>query len=198
MVDLRKDTHGAGSTKGLNLAVIAYDKSVAKNKETGEIRSHYLDARLHPEDQRAAGQTTLALVTDKDPKSRSGYSNTRPYSASQMDAIKEAAGDNVAPLLTKDGEEVGKIYGVKADVLFNQGAAIVNTKTVESSDLSVGPVDGKDIQTRIFDSQAQARQARDAAKAAKAAEAQAAPQAETAAPEAQAAEQEQVAEPEMG
>lgn len=196
MVDLRKDTHGAGSTKGLNLAIIAYDKSVAKNKDTGEIRSHYLDARLHPEDARAAGQTTLALVTDKDPKSRSGYSNTRPYSASQMDSIKEAAGDNVAPLLTKDGTEVGKIYGVKADVLFNDGGAIVNTKTVEKSEMSVGAVDGKDIQTRIFDSQSQARQARDAAKASKAAEAQAeAPQADAGQAE---QVQEQATEPEMG
>lgn len=166
MADFRKETHGAGSMKGVNLVVIAYDNRVAK-KDGGEITTHYLDARIHPEDRRAAGQTTLALVSKKDEKSPSGYNNSARYSAGQFDAIREAAGDNVTELTDREGTVVGKIYGVKADLLVSNGDVIANTKTLEATEHSVLPTaDGRDIRSRIFDSMQASKAAREAAKSA--------------------------------
>jgi hypothetical protein len=175
MVDLRKETHGPGSTKGVNLVVIAYDNRVNKNKETGEISTRYLDVRMHPDDKRAAGQTTLALVTKKDDKSPTGFNNTARYSASQFEAIQKAAGDNAVDLTNTAGDVVGKIYGVKSDLLISNGDVIANTKTLEASEHSVAPNEaGVEIRQQIFDRMAESKAAREAAKAAPAAEAQAA------------------------
>ncbi|MET0885696.1 MAG: hypothetical protein ABWX92_04525 [Mycetocola sp.] len=163
MVDLRKETHGAGSMKGVNLAVIAYDNRVAS--KDGEVTTHYLDARLHPADRRAPGQTTLALVSKPDKNSPSKFNNSARYSASQFAAIKEAAGDNVTDLTNQANEVVGKIYGIKADLLISGGDVIANTKTLEASELSVGPdAEGRDIRTQIFESMKAAKDARAAAK----------------------------------
>jgi hypothetical protein len=164
MADLRTETHGKGSMKGVNLAVIAYDNRVAKKDDV--VTTHYLDARIHPGDHRAAGQTTLALVSKKDAKSPSGYNNSARYSAGQFDAIKEAAGDNVSDLTNQAGEVVGKIYGVKADLLISNGDVIANTKTLEATEFSVGPdAAGRDIRTQIFETMNAAKAAREAAKA---------------------------------
>ena len=174
MVNLRNDAYGAGAMKGVNLAVIAYDNRVAKDKD-GKETSRYLDVRLHPGDERAAGQTTLALVTKKDEKSPNGYNNSERYTPGQFDAIVAAAGDNTAPLLNKTGETVGTIYGVKADVFphsTKEGRGLViNSKTLEASDLSVGPdANGRDITAQIFDSMKAAKEAKAAEKAAAQAE----------------------------
>lgn len=198
MVNLRKDTHGPNSMSGLNVAVLAYDRSVAKNKETGEISSHYLDARLHPDDARAAGQSTLALVSEPDPKSRSGYNNSKPYAASQFAEIQKAAGDNVAPLLTKDGTEVGKIYGVKVDGMVRGKGLVMNTKTLQPSEMSVQPTAEGDIQKRIFDSQSAAKEAKAQSKAQQA-EGQTQEQtAQAEAPAVEQVEQQQADEPGLG
>lgn len=181
MADLRKETHGAGAMKGVNLVVIAYDNRVAK--KDGVVTTHYLDARIHPGDRRAAGQTTLALVSKKDAKAPSGYNNSARYSVGQFEAIKKAAGANVVDLLDKQNEVVGKIYGVKADLLINGGDVIANTKTLEATELSVAKDEnGRDIREQIFDSMAASKAARAAAKA---------PAADAAAPE-QAAQNEPV------
>ena len=167
MVDLKKETHGPGSTKGVNLVFLAYDNRVARNKESQEVTTHYLDARIHPDDRRAAGQTNLALVSKRDENSPSGYNNSARYSANQFESIKQAAGDNVTDLTDKEGTVVGKIYGVKADLLVGKEGFIANTKTVEASDLAVGPDgSGKDVRDRIFESMRESKLAREAAKAA--------------------------------
>lgn len=169
MVNLRSETYGPGSLKGVNLAVIAYDNRVSKNKDSGEITNHYLDARMHPGDERAKDQVSLALVSVKDEKSPNGFNNSARYSASQFDAIKEAAGDNTTPLTNQAGDVVGTIYGVKADLFINDGKLVINSKTLEATEHSVQPnAEGKDIRTQIFDSMAAAKEARDEAKAAKA------------------------------
>lgn len=169
MADLRSKTHGEGALEDVNLVVMAYDKRVARNKETGEISTHYLDARIHPGDRRGPGETNLALVSKKDEKSPTGYNNSARYSAGQFAAIQKAAGDNVADLTLKDGEVVGKIYGVKANLLINNGEVIINTKTLAATKLSVQPnAEGDDIRKQIFDSMAKATAAREAAKAAQA------------------------------
>lgn len=180
MVDLRKETHGPGAMKGVNLVAIAYDNRVYNDPESGEAKHHYLDLRMDPNDTRAAGQTTLALVTKKDEKAPSGYNNTGRYAASQMDSIKEIAGDNTTPVLNKDGEALGTAYAFKADLLVNKGQLVANTKTLEASDHQITP----NIQEQIFNSMRDARAAKDAAKEA----AKNDPSAENAAPEAEAPE----------
>lgn len=186
MADLRKETHGPGALKDVNLVVIAYDNRVAK--KDGEITTHYLDARIHPGDRRAAGQTTLALVSKPDSKSPSGINNSARYSAGQFASIVEAAGDNVSDLTNKDGAVVGKIYGVQSDLLISGAEVIANTKTLKPTELSVGPDEkGRDIRTQIFDSMREAKAAREAAKNAPEASAEAA--VETPAVETPAAEE---------
>lgn len=164
MVDLRKGTQGENSMKGLNAVVLAYDNRSYNDKE-GNLKGRFLDVRLHPEDRRAEGQTSLAFAVKKDDKAPGGYNNGVGYSAKQLDAIKEAAGDNTAPLNDKDGKQVGTIYGVKGDVFFSNNAAVLNTKTLESTDLSVQPnADGKSIQDQIFDKQRANKDAKGAEK----------------------------------
>lgn len=170
MADLRKETHGANSMKAVDLVVIAYDNRVAK--KDGAITTHYLDLRIHPEDRRGPGQISLALVSKPDTKAPSGFNNTERYSVGQFDAIKAAAGDNVADLTNQAGVSVGKIYGVKADLLISGSSLIANTKTVEESKLSVLDNEaGTDIRTRMFDSMKAAKAARAATAAVEAPEA---------------------------
>lgn len=166
MADLRKETHGAGSMSGVNVVVMAYDNR--KSERDGKV-AVYLDARIHPGDKRGPGQTNLALVSKKQPKATSGYDNTARYSETQFAAIQAAAGDNVTDLTTLNGEVVGKIYGLKADLLINQQKEVIlNTTKLAASDLSVkANAEGKDIRTQIFDAQRAASAARDAATKAK-------------------------------
>lgn len=161
MVNLRKDAHGAGSMDGVNLVVIAYNNR--KASKDGVVTTHYLDARVHPGDRRAVGQTNLALVSKKDPKAPNGFNNSARYSVGQFEAIKAAAGENKTDLTNKDGEVVGQIYGVKANLLISGGELIANTKTVEPTDLSVKPnAAGVDIRTQMFASMKAVKDARDA------------------------------------
>lgn len=182
MVNLKSETHGKGATKDVNLFVIAYDGRVARDSD-GKETTRYLDARLHPGDRRAKGETSPALVSKRDANSPSGWNNSARYSANQFQSIVAAAGDNVVDLEDKDGQVLGKIYGVKADLLINKGEVIINTKTVKPSELSVEPnAEGKDIRAQSFDSVNEAKAAREAAKSAAAAEKDAG--AEVTAPEA--------------
>lgn len=169
MADFRKETHGPGSLKSVDLVVMAYDGRHAPRPGPDGVQepitTRYLDARIHPEDRRAAGQTTLALVAKKDASSPSGYNNAARYSENQFQAIVEAAGDNRTDLLNKDGVKVGDIYGVKADLLVNNGDVIINTKSVATSELNVAPdADGKNIQQRMFETMAATKAAREAAR----------------------------------
>lgn len=191
---------GEGALKGHDLAVAIYDKAKHVDKESGEVKAEFPTAYLHPDSPAAEGQTQSALNSRKDDKSRSGYNNSAPYAASQMSKIREAAGDNVAPLLNKEGESVGQVYGVKADLMpaRDKSGFAINTKSLEASDLSVQPEGDKTIQDKIVENHTSAKQAKQAAAAEKpAAEQQAqaeAPEAEAPAEEAQA----EAAEPGLG
>lgn len=159
MADFRTQNHGKNATKDVNLVVMAYDSSVSKDDE-GNVRGHYLDVAIHPDDPRAEGQRNLHLVSRKDEKSPSGVNNNVKYQASQMDKIKEAAGKNTAPIKTKEGKRVGTSYGVVADVLLKNGTGgILNTQDIKRSDLSVAAKGGKDIRGRMIDSMKVAKEA---------------------------------------
>lgn len=160
MVDLRSSTHGAGATRAVNLVVLAYDDRVASGDD-GQAAVHYLDARVHPGDRRAPGETDLALVRRIGDRAVSGFDNSAGYTARQLASIEAAAGGNVTDLTDPTGEVIGKGYGVRADLLIDDGHVVVNTKTLSATPLSVGPdADGRDIRAQIRESVIAARRAR--------------------------------------
>ncbi len=160
MVDLRSKTHGPGATTGVNLVVLAYDDRVLVD-EAGAVSTRYLDARLHPGDRRAPGETQPALVPRAGGRARSGYEHSVGYSARDFARIAAAAGENTAPLTDADGSVVGRAYGIRADLLVDDGAVVVNTKTVGPTELSVARDDAAgDIRARIAASAAAARSLR--------------------------------------
>lgn len=160
MVDLRSRIHGAGATRAVNVVVLAYDDHVVT---VGDVITHHLDARVHPGDRRAPGETDLALV----PAASGGrLPNSAPYSADQLASIARAAGDNTSDLSDQTGALVGRAYGIRADLLIDDGAVVVNTKTLRPTELSVrADVHGRDIREQIEDSVRRARRAREAVRA---------------------------------
>ncbi|WP_341957620.1 hypothetical protein [Microbacterium sp. LWH13-1.2] len=165
MVDLRSKIHGAGATQGVNLVVMAYHDRVARDAE-GVVTTHLLDARVHPGDRRAPGQTSLALVSKKDATSTRGFANTARYTPLQLAAIEQAAAGNATDLTDASGRVVGRAFGVRGDLLINSGEIVVNTRTLTATELSVGDdEEGRDIRAQIVASVTAARRARDAARA---------------------------------
>lgn len=155
---------GKGSTKQVDLAVALYNNAVSRNEQNG-ITAAFPTTYLHPDSSTAPGQTNLALNTRRDEKSPSGYNNTAAYSSSQMRDIVATAGDNHAPMTNKDGQAVGRIYGVKADVMkaSNGSGMVMNTKTLASTELPVGPdAQGRDLVNRVIDTHKAAKEAKEA------------------------------------
>ncbi len=145
----------------MNVVVVAYDARVVTE---GDVALHHLDARVHPGDRRAPGETDLALV----PAAAGGrWEHSAPYTADQLASIATAAGDNATELVDSRGEVVGRVYGVRADLLIDDGAVVVNTKTLSATELSVRPdAHGREILVQIEDSMRLARRTRDSVRAA--------------------------------
>lgn len=161
MVDLRSSTHGAGATRAVNLVVLAYHDRV-ESGDDGQVALHYLDARVHPGDRRAPGETDLALVRRTGDRAVSGFDNSAGYSARQLASIEAAAGGNVTDLTDATGEVIGRGYGVRADLLIDGGHVVLNTRTLAPTPLSVRPdADGRDIRSQIRESVVAARRTRE-------------------------------------
>ncbi|WP_181273675.1 hypothetical protein [Brevibacterium oceani] len=181
---------GKGAMTGVNLVAKVYN-----NGETKDGKSHYADIQVDARDPRAKGQTNLNLKSEArkdaegkpvlDANGRQRFSNGAPYSKGQLEEIVKAAGPNKEPLVTKDGKEVGTVYGLKGSVMpsTNGSGLVVNTKKVEPGEFKVD----KDTIANQFDAM---REARDAAKAAKQNEPE---QTQEAAAEAPAVEQDEPA-----
>ena len=127
---------GPGAMTGVNLVVKTFDNNVTKDGKT-----QYLDVQVDARDSRGHGQTNLHLTSERVKDEKTGetrYNNGAPYSEAQFAAIKEAAGDNVTPIL-KDGEQIGAVYGVKANVMpaAKGNGLVVNTKSLEPSEFTV-------------------------------------------------------------
>jgi hypothetical protein len=127
---------GKGSMTGINLIAKSFHNSVTKDG-----KSQYLDVQIDARDARGPEQTNLHLVSERqktdDGKTR--FNNGAPYSTGQFEEIKKAAGDNLTPILNKDGEEIGTVYGIKGNVMpATRGTGLVmNTKTLEASAFTV-------------------------------------------------------------
>lgn len=162
---------GPGAFTDVNLIAVQYDNSVTKNG-----KSAYMDVQIDARDEkRGPGQTSLHLVSERqqgaDGKVR--YNNGAPYSTGQVEAIKEAAGDNAVRVKNVKGEEVGTAYALKASLMKasrGTGLVIQTAKPMGPSDhtLDENSMDGQ------YASMKAARVAADEKKAeAKAAEAEA-------------------------
>ncbi|MEV0443611.1 hypothetical protein AB0I84_23685 [Streptomyces spectabilis] len=156
---------GKGATTGVNLIAKVY-----KNDVTQDGNTQYVDVQIDARDPRGREQTNLHLksyrVQGEDGRDR--YNNGAPYSTSQMEEIVKAAGPNIEPILNKDGNEIGTIYGFKGNVMpATRGTGlVVNTKSVEASEFKV---DDKTLDNQF----ASMRASREAWRAAKESQAQA-------------------------
>ncbi|MGI8306952.1 hypothetical protein [Saccharopolyspora hattusasensis] len=127
---------GKGAMTGVNLVAKVYD-----NGKTKDGKSVFSDVQVDARDTRGPEQTNLHLKSERikgdDGKTR--YNNGAPYSVSQMDEIIKAAGPNTEPILDKDSQKVGTLYGFKGNVMpASRGTGlVVNTKSVEASEFKV-------------------------------------------------------------
>lgn len=145
MAEFRRDpAHPDASTKGVNMIVSIYDKggvgtAVSKNGKATNL--YNLDVAVNQEpgaNPNLRPQYNEHLHTSYDKKSGQ-FSNTTPYYESQMGQIMEAAGQNTQPILDKDGEKIGNAFAVKANVMFKGRQAIMDTKSLEPSDVELQP-----------------------------------------------------------
>lgn len=150
---------GKGAMTGVNLIAKVYD-----NGATKDGKSHYADIQVDARDSRGPEQSNLHLKSErvKGPDGKERFANTAPYSVGQLEEIVKAAGPNSEPLLNKDGEKVGTVYGFKGNVMpASRGTGlVVNTKSVEASDFKV---DAKTLDNQ-FASMKAAKEAQAAAK----------------------------------
>lgn len=127
---------GPGAMTGVNLVVKTFDNNVTRNGKT-----QYLDVQVDARDQRAPGQNNLHLISERVDKDDGEvrYNNGAPYSTRQFDTIRQAAGPNIEPIMNKDNEQIGAVFGVKADLMPSSkgNGLIINTKTVKPSDFKV-------------------------------------------------------------
>ncbi|MEU7156126.1 hypothetical protein AB0A98_06730 [Streptomyces chrestomyceticus] len=136
---------GKGAMTGVNLIARVYD-----NAKTKDGKSQYADVQVDARDPRGPAQTNLHLKSDR-VKSEDGkvrYNNGASYSAGQMEEIAKAAGSNTEPILDKDGNAVGTVYGFKGNVMpATRGTGlVVNTKSVKASEFTV---DGKTLDNQF-------------------------------------------------
>lgn len=209
-----------GTTKNLDMLVVKYDKAEHnyQDKEGNDKTVHFMDAQAaqvegaNPDLKRQINPHLFSQKNHEGP--HAGKYNTQVgYYDSQMDAIKEAAGDNVFAVNDKDGNQVGSVYAVKSNVIFRKhevdgkevsNGAAMDTKTLQPvSDEFAKQLHEMEANGGVMQHQFDAVgenikdfQAAQAAKADKQAEAPQVEQAETKAPEAE--QQAEADEPEFG
>lgn len=150
---------GKGAMTGVNLIAKVYT-----NGRTNDGKTQYADIQVDARDSRGPEQTNLHLKSEryKTDDGRTGFNNGAPYSIGQLEEIVTAAGPNTQPILDKDGNEIGTLYGLKGNVMpASRGTGlVVNTKSVGPSEFKI---DDKTLDNQ-FASMRAAREARAAAK----------------------------------
>lgn len=171
---------GKGAFTGVNLLARTYDDNVTKDGKT-----QYIDFQVDSRDPRGPGQQVLSLIRHE--VSPGKFNNSAPFSQSQYDAVKEAAGDNKTPILDKEGNAIGTLYAFKANVMpsSRRDGLVPVLSTASPSDFP--PIDKDTYTAQIETTKAAAAAAREA-RAAEAEAAQNAPEAATAEPTVAAAE----------
>jgi hypothetical protein len=127
---------GKGAMTGVNLLAKTFNNNLTKDGKT-----RFIDVQVDHRDPRGPEQTNLHLVSqrtqDKDGQTR--FNNGAPYSSGQFVKIVDAAGPNSEPILDKDGQEVGRVYAVKANVMpSSKGSGLVlNSESLTQSDFKI-------------------------------------------------------------
>lgn len=155
---------GKDSTKQVDLVVEIYDTAHTKD-EAGNITQTFPTIYAHPDGRNAVtpdgkpqSQLPLNRRENKDPKTKDRFpiNNSAAYAKSQMDQIFDTAAQNgnMAPIMSRDGQQLGMYAGVKADLTRARDGSgfAVRTDTLQPSELSVGPdAQGRDVKARIID-----------------------------------------------
>lgn len=154
---------GKGSMTGVNLVAKVYDSGVTKNG-----KSHYIDLMIDARDERGAEQANSHLISTRE-QSADGkvrYNNSAPYSVSQLEEMRKAAGTNIEPLLNADKERVGSVLLFKSNVMpatTGGNGLVVNTKKLDASDFTA---DGQTMDRQFASMTSASRAARAAREAA--------------------------------
>lgn len=127
---------GKGAMTGVNLIAKVYT-----NGATKDGKSHYVDVQVDARDTRGPEQTNLHLKSDRirGDGGTTRYNHGAPYSVGQLEEIVKAAGPNTEPILDKNDEELGTLYGFKGNVMpASRGTGlVVNTKSIGASEFTV-------------------------------------------------------------
>lgn len=127
---------GKGAFTAVNLLAKTYDNNVTSNDKT-----RFIVVMVDHRDERGRTQTNLHLTSQRtqDPDGKTRCNNGAPYSASQFERIVAAAGSNSAPITDSDGREIGRVYGLKCDLIKEAGGRglALNTETLGQSDFTV-------------------------------------------------------------
>lgn len=152
---------GKGAMTNRSLLVITYPNSVTKNGKT-----QYADVQLNADEPDAAGKTDLHVSSVRKtlPENvaaklgkKFDWVNTQPYSMSQLDAIKEAAGDNFVVAPKADGTPGPTVYSVTASLMpVKSGGLIINVK----KPMGPGPEIDTDVLSKQFKSMQLAKEAK--------------------------------------
>lgn len=124
---------GKGAMTGVNLLAKTFNNNLTKDGKT-----RFIDVQVDHRDPRGPEQTNLHLVSqrtqDKDGQTR--FNNGAPYSKSQFVKIVDAAGPNSEPIVDKDGQEIGRVYAVKANVMPSSkgNGLVLNSESLTHSD----------------------------------------------------------------
>lgn len=123
---------GKGAMTGVNLLAKTYNNNATKDGKT-----RFLDVMVDHRDPRGPEQTNLHLVSQRTEGDR--INNGAPYSKGQFVEIVDAAGPNSEPIMNKDGQEIGRVYAVKANVMPSTkgGGLVLNSKSLTRSDFKI-------------------------------------------------------------
>ena len=160
-----------------NIDVVArvYDTSKATTKNGKTVQ--WAGFAVHPDDPRFDGSPWLIQeqrkekvigedgkpVLGKDgrptykPLIKDGkpvYTNEEPLYENQIKQLVEAAGDNKTPLLSKEGKEIGTLYGVQVDApVYYKGKGNVPSLSLKDGHVPFRPSTlpvGEDTLDRVF------------------------------------------------
>lgn len=149
---------GAGAMTGVNLIAQTYFNNV-----TTSGKAQFLDVQIDHRDQRGPGQTNLHLKSERQEDGR--FNNGAAYTTDQFAKIRGAAGPNTEPILSQEGQEIGRSFAFKGSLMptkDNKGLVVNTNKEMGHSDFKL---DGNSIDGQYASMQA----ASEAAKAERAA-----------------------------
>ncbi|MDP9904771.1 hypothetical protein [Arthrobacter bambusae] len=122
--------------RGVNLLIKTYDSNTI-----AQVSKCYLDVQVDyrdPNGRQADPHLTSAPARDRQGRPRQNHASK--YGHPDLDIIEHYAGDNRPPILNERGEQIGTVYGVKAELMPSprgHGGHFINISTLEPSDFEV-------------------------------------------------------------